>query len=240
MARESALRMKWWGALVLAGLMRFSASASAVEPKALRDVDIAAFTAETQRANYVNGTHVAWWVPAEFWEVSLERNEAVDPKARKKAAEILRKYSMLAVAQAEMGSGGSFIFYDRDTVTRGMKVEYLAGGQWSTLNPLSEIPPDIQPLFSSLTPVISNALGQLGRNLNFYVLADTAKGQRIVSPYAVGQLRITLSRKGGAAIDPFVIEMPLDALYVPRRCPNGKPAHVSWVVCPWDGTKLPL
>jgi hypothetical protein len=35
------------------------------------------------------------------------------------------------------------------------------------------------------------------------------------------------------------IEMPIDALFVQRMCPNGKPAHVSWVVCPWDGGKLP-
>jgi hypothetical protein len=83
-------------------------------------------------------------------------------------------------------------------------------------------------------------MGRLGENLNFFVYEDQNKDGRVISPYSPGALKVTLAHKDGAALDPFVFELPLDSLYVPRHCPNGKPAHVSWVVCPWDGTKLPL
>jgi hypothetical protein len=34
------------------------------------------------------------------------------------------------------------------------------------------------------------------------------------------------------------VGMPLDSLFKPRFCPNGKKAHISWEFCPWSGKKL--
>jgi hypothetical protein len=41
-----------------------------------------------------------------------------------------------------------------------------------------------------------------------------------------------------AAAPTVVLETPLNSLFVPRTCPNGKPAHVSWKFCPWGGERL--
>jgi len=34
------------------------------------------------------------------------------------------------------------------------------------------------------------------------------------------------------------IELPLDALHMPRLRANGKPANISWTHCAWDGETL--
>ena len=67
-------------------------------------------------------------------------------------------------------------------------------------------------------------------------LADD--GKRILDPYQPGGLQVDLKRKNNQPLQ-AKIEFPLNSLYVPRRCPNGKPAHVSWKFCPWTGAKLP-
>jgi hypothetical protein len=105
--------------------------------------------------------------------------------------------------------------------------------------PLAEVPQKLVPLLKVLGPILSSAMGPMGQNMNFFVLDDHKKGGRLISPYEPGMLRITLTDNKGVKLEPLLIEFPLDSLYVPRRCPNGKPAHVSWMVCPWDGSKLP-
>jgi hypothetical protein len=87
--------------------------------------------------------------------------------------------------------------------------------------------------------MLSATLGKLGESMYFVVLDDQVKGHRVISPLEKGALRVTLTHEGPEPLGTFEFETPLDSLYVPRMCPNGKPAHISWVVCPWDGTKLP-
>ena len=226
--------------LVLAGL-GLAGHAIAVEPKVLKDVDVAALTRETQLASYGDGgTHVAWWVPGEYWESSLMRDASLDPAARKYVLDILRRYSLLAVAQTETSATGSMDFYSRDRVLGGMTIEYSNGGAWREIKPLAEAPKELSPLLDRLTPIMRNALGQLGESLYFFVISDVNKGERVISPLSKGQLRLTLTRRDGVAVGPLTIDFPLDSLFVPRLCPNGKPAHVTWAYCPWDGTRLPL
>ena len=217
----------------------WSAHAGAFEKKQMKDVDVAALTNETQRMSYTDGMHIAWWIPTEYWDASMSRDANVKDAARKKVIDILSRYSMVAVVQAEVGPLGNFKYYDRDSITKGMKIELSDGKTWTVISPLSDVPDELAPLLKVLGPILSSAMGALGQNLNFYVLDDKAKDGRRISPYEPGSLRITLTGKSGATLEPFLIEFPLDALYVPRRCPNGKPAHISWVVCPWDGSKLP-
>lgn len=220
--------------------LALAADVNAAEQKAMKDVDIAALTSETQKATNAEGVHLAWWIPPEFWAASIEREQSMSDKQRKQMLEILNRYSMLAVVQAEVGPLGNFNYYDRATVTKGLSLELTTPKETRVLEPVAKVPPDLDPLLKVMTPLLESAMGRLGENLNFFVYDDRAKGQRVISPYAPGAIKVTLKRKDGSAMEPFVFELPLDSLYVARRCPNGKPAHVSWVVCPWDGSKLPL
>lgn len=81
-------------------------------------------------------------------------------------------------------------------------------------------------------------MGNLGSNMHFFVLADrNANDERIIDPYEVNALRIGLKKSDGERLN-VVLETPLNSLFVPRTCPNGKPAHVSWKFCPWGGERL--
>ena len=232
--------MKFLNTFLALGLaLPLCANAGAFEKKQPKDVDISAMTNETQRTSYAGGVHLAWWIPPEYWEASLSRDANVTDAARKQVLDTLRGYSMLAVVQAEVGALGNFTFYERDAVIKGLKLELSDGKDWASLVPLGEVPQKLAPLLKVLGPILSSAMGPMGQNMNFFVLDDQKKGGRLISPYEPGMLRITLSDNKGVKLEPLLIEFPLDSLYVPRRCPNGKPAHVSWMVCPWDGSKLP-
>jgi hypothetical protein len=219
--------------------LTLSLQALAVEHKNIADVNVAALTAETQKMSNNNGVHLVWWIPPEYWEASVTSSANVAEKERDAIIKALRGYSMLAVTQAEVAPLGNIVFYERDLIVKGMKIELADGKNITTLTPVEKVPDDLQMLLKMLAPVLQSALGKLGENLQFFVLDDEIKGERLVSPYGNAALKVALTNKSGTVLEPFVFQMPLDALFVPRMCPGGKPAHVSWVVCPWDGTALP-
>jgi hypothetical protein len=231
--------MKTGSAPFLALLTLFSLQALGVERKSLEDVNVAAMAQETQKFSNHGGVHLAWWIPPEYWEASVSQNPDMPKKSREDFMKLLRKYSMLVVTQAETSPFGTFSFYDRAVIVKGMKIELWDGKDWSQLQPVEKIPDDLQTVLKVMAPILQGALGKLGENLQFFVLDDEVKGKRLISPYDASKFRVSLTAKSGESIAPFEFEMPLDSLFVPRTCPNGKPAQVSWVVCPWDGTALP-
>jgi hypothetical protein len=82
-------------------------------------------------------------------------------------------------------------------------------------------------------------MGNLGRNLHFFVFQDEEKDSRIFSPFDSGAVVVKLSGRENRQDISLSIDRPIDSLLVPRLCANGKPAHVTWKFCPWDGKKLP-
>ena len=216
-----------------------AAGASAIEPKALEDVDISQMTRETQKTLHTEGVHLVWWIPPEYWAASMQREGSMTEDQRKALMDVMENYSMLGVVQAEVSPFGSFSFYERELTRKGLSIEIIEDGKGRPLEPIEELPPELQMLLKILAPVLEGALGNMGKNLYFFVLPDRIEGERVMSPFGRSALSVTLTSKKGTVFEPVVFEMPLDALYVPRRCPNGKPAHVSWVVCPWDGSPLP-
>ena len=212
--------------------------AHAIEPKALEDVDISALTNETQKMANAEGIHIVWWIPPEYWSASSMSEGRMSKDEREELEKIMGKYSLLAVAQGEISPIGSVTYYDRAVIRKGLKIELADGDKHKTLEPVEDVPENLQLMLKVMGPILEAALGNTGKNMNFFVLDDEVKGSRLISPYGNAVLTVNLLNRKGAALPPFVFEMPLDSLYVPRMCPNGKPAHVSWVVCPWDGTKL--
>lgn len=217
----------------------FSLDALAVEPKNLKDVDISAMTQDTQVMANAEGIHLVWWIPPEYWEASLLSDKDMSEADRNAFLTIMKKYSMLAIAQADLSRFGTVSFYDRDTITKGMTIEFSDGKNKRAIKPVEKVPDELGLLLKVMTPMLEGALGNTGKNLQFFVLDDQDKDGRIISPYVQSTLTVLLKEKDGKAVEPVVIELPVNSLFVPRTCPNGKPAHVSWVVCPWDGSKLP-
>jgi hypothetical protein len=222
-------------------LMAAPAIATAQERLALEQVSLDAMAADTQASpGGVDDSHLAlvWWIPHEYWAAAFSREGGMSDDQREEVIATLRDYSLLAVVQADIHPLGAFRFYDLAAVAGSLEITHESGGRSVRLEPLKDIAVELKPLLGAIKPMLSSAMGNLGTNMHFFVLADRdADDRRVADPYLSGVLRVALKKGGGERVA-IAIETPVNSLFVPRICPNGKPAHVSWAFCPWGGERL--
>jgi len=224
--------------LALAILMSAS-SAHAIEKKDLTEIDLNALTVEGQvMTGGASELALVWWIPSEFWEVSMRQESMVPDAQISQAMGVLKNHSVLAVVQASISPFGAFQFFEKDQIMEGLKVEIVrANGDVEVISHTEPSDPDLRIMLDQMRPVLAQAMGSLGQNFYFFPLPDVdGKDNRLVSPYDKGTLRVGLVNSDVPAT--AELELPMDSLFVPRMCPNGKPAHVSWDFCPWSGKKL--
>jgi hypothetical protein len=220
-------------------LCLLASNLNAAEKRAPADVDSGILTQELQRTSNDSGIVVAWWMPAEFWAVALGNEKSLSAVQIEEVMKILRQYTFIAVVDGEVG-GAAIDFQDRDSVAKSLAVEVVDGaGKTRKVVPIDPVPEDVKPLLSVLVPAMGAAMGNLGRNLHFFVFKDVVDDARVFSPFDPGAVVVKLSGRARRQDISLSIERPVDSLLVPRLCANGKPAHVSWNFCPWDGKKLP-
>jgi hypothetical protein len=225
--------------ICVSALSLLTTSLNAAEKRAVTDVDSGILTQELQRTSNDEGIVVAWWMPTEFWAVSLANEKSLTAAQMEEVMKILRQYTFIAVVDGEVG-GVAVDFQDRDAVAKSLTVEVIdVAGKSGKVVPVDPVPEDVQPLLSVLVPAMGAAMGNLGRNLHFFVFKDQVENARMFSPFDAGAIVVKLSGRARRQDVTLSIERPIDSLLVPRLCANGKPAHVSWNFCPWDGKKLP-
>ena len=173
-----------------------------------------------------------------FRSIALAREPGIPEEARKQTIAQLGRYSMLGVVAANVLPTGRFEFESRDSVLKNAHIEWSGSKGRQRMVPLASLPDELRPLIQGVEPMMRATLGELGKNLHILVITDDAPAGRAMSPYESGTLTVTMQSGGGSAREALVIETPADALFVPRLCPNGKPAHVTWKFCPWDGARL--
>lgn len=214
----------------------------AAERKTPRDIDSDAFTNQTQVAFKGAGDDhlaLAWWIPHEFWEALFARDTTTSETDKTAMLDTMSGTCLMAVVQADISNFGAFDYYSKELVESNVTLTYSdARGKSQKLVPLEEIDSDLEVLLGMFKPILGGAMGNLGNNMHFYVLSDKAKdSSRLLDPYQKGKITVKLARRDGTRMT-AEIETPLDALFVPRKCPNGKDAHVSWNYCPWTGQRL--
>ncbi len=221
---------------LLAGSL--SSAAHATDRRAFKEIPIEDLIDDTQvqPPGGIDGVNLIWWMPNVFWQASI----AQDPTAGAEAQDMLKNLegiSIVAICQALVSDSGAFDFYTEEEISRGLIFTYLnAAGEEVTLTPIEEPSMEVQTLLAVMRPMFTNVIGQLGANLHFFVYDTTVTGQEL-DPYESGELRFTLTNRQGEK-QKAVFETPLNSIYEPRLCPNGKPAHITWVYCPWTGKKL--
>lgn len=222
------------------GALLLAFSAHAIERKPIAQVDTNTLATDLQAVDAGDRKlDLIWWIPVEFWEATFRQNQDLPEAQADEILGILRNHSVLAVVQADISTIGAFHFFEKETVMNGLKIEAIdAGGNSQTISHTEPSDPDVRLMLDQLKPILSQAMGNLGQNLYFLPLpAFDDDGERLPSPYESGLVRVTLKRgKTSSTLD---LGLPADSLFVPRPCPNGKPAHVSWAYCPWSGKKLP-
>jgi hypothetical protein len=216
--------------------------AMAAEKRPIKDVDTDAMTGDTQITPRGSGDdHIAliWWIPNEFWESILARDTTTSETDKKAMLDTMSGVSLLAVVQADITSLGAFKFYSKEEIEKKMTISYTdVSGSTQKLSTLQTITPDLEIVLGVFKPLLGAAMGNLGSNLHFYVLNDTSESfPRLIDPYLEGVLTIKIAKRNGDLMTGD-IELPLNSLFIPRKCPNGKDAHISWKYCPWTGKKL--
>lgn len=226
--------------LAAALLAVLTGPALAVERKALKEVDLGAFSQDSQaQAGGDQEVSVFWWIPVEFWEASVAKQGGGNEKDGS-MVDALRPYILVGVVRAKISPLGGFRFASREQVKDGLRVRYeKPGAQPLPLVAVDEVDPDVNIVLGTIRPILANAIGPMGQSMHFFTLTDSVeRAVTPISPYEPGVLRFTLGAAGELAATEGAVETPMNSLFVPRLCPNGKPAHVSWKVCPWDGTAL--
>jgi hypothetical protein len=216
--------------------------AMAAEKRLIKDIDTDEITSETQISpKGSRDDHIAliWWIPNEFWESILARDTTTSETDKKAMLDTMSGVSLLAVVQADVSPLGAFKFYSKEEIEKKMVVSYTdIGGSTQKLSTMQTITPDLEIVLSVFKPILGAAMGNLGSNLHFYVLNDTSESSPgLIDPYLEGIINVQLAKRNGDIMTGD-IELPLNSLFIPRKCPNGKDAHISWKYCPWTGKKL--
>ena len=200
------------------------------------NIDYNQFIRETQKNSSEGGKiNIVWWIPLEFWEITLKKNKSLSDEQVVNFIEELRPYSIFAVIQGDMGAMGNLSYVPLDSIKNNISVQDNDHKNYYPLAP-EKLDYALQTLLSNLKPVLKNAMGQLGENMNFFVFSDKKEnGKRVSDPYAKGNVQLNVRNKEYKRRTPLGTLMPL------KYCPKDKEdMNGSWEYCPWDGEKLLL
>ena len=233
--------------LILSSLILILAyPAESAKRKPLNRVVVNELRAETQMrfVDTVND-HTAdiQWFPIELWEAMLLKDPTMSKNDIREMLDALKGLSFLNVVQADtnVSYANPWNFYSRSEIKRNMIVVYT--DVRNRTHPLPVIREEqLDPFVGAITGVLKDFFkdiaGPLGENMHFFVLKNEAMlNPKLVNAYKEGTLSVRLKTRRGNVIRKSV-ELPLNSLYIPRKCPNGKDAHISWKFCPWTGQRL--
>jgi hypothetical protein len=229
--------------IMFASILVTTSIVYAIEKKPIAAVDTDSLVKETQISVPCGDSHVnvIWWIPFEFWQDLFINDKTTSESDKKTYINTLKPYSLLAICQADITTLAMFDFYSKDEVEKNLDIILKAkDGSLKRLIPLGkkDIDPNLQLILEIIKPILTAAMGNMGQNFHFFVLQDyDLTGTRQVDPYRFGILNFRIGQRSGKLME-AQIELPLNSLYVPRKCPNGKDAHVTWKYCPWTGEKL--
>ena len=184
--------------------------------------------------------NLVWWIPHEFWQLAFLNDKTTSEADKESILRTLKPYSIIAVCQADISHFGAFRFYTKNEIADKLHIKVTnKDGSPHEIAVVEDVNPDLKILLATITPILSASMGDMGKSFHFYVVESVdSTGLRQIDPYSTGVLNVRLLTRNGDSLK-ATIELPLNSLYVPRKCPNGKEAHVTWKYCPWTGKKLP-
>lgn len=220
----------------------FVFSLGALEKRPPEKINPDQLTEETLLDASRSKDHIAfvWYIPAEYWKAVISQNHEMSQLEKVRAGLVMSTLTVVAVVQGDLLRSGSVLYYDQPFLQENVKFTRIdAKEERHDLIPYKTYSGEVKKLLEAIAPALGASVGPLGDNLQFFVFNDQSDdGSRVLDPYLPGALEVELKRKSGQTLR-VRQELPLDALFVPRLCPNGKPAHVSWKFCPWTGKQLP-
>ncbi|MEO0446311.1 MAG: hypothetical protein AAF191_09585 [Verrucomicrobiota bacterium] len=226
---------------LVAAFLLLALPAGAIEQKDLAHISVEQLVQDTQvQSTEEDHLAIAWWIPYEYWETLFARDENTTEKGREAILAALQKYTMVGVTQADISPLGAFDYYAEKEVAAATKLSFQKDEEEPIhLEPIEEIDANLRILLETIRPILARTMGDLGTHFYFLILPRfDAENRLLLDPYGSGHLVIELGKRDASTVT-STIDLPLNALFVPRLCPNGEEAHVTWNFCPWTGEKLP-
>lgn len=218
-------RAPWiWGLALLLGFI----------PPA-RAARIDALLQDTQRqASGADVIGMAWWIPTEFWILSLEQRQGtLSPEQRDQLRAALDPFTVLVVVDGSLSPLGGATFRSPEEVVPITRLVDRSGRTWEPL-PDAQLSPDLRNILLVMKPMFASLLGPVGENMAFVVFEGEApQGGRLIDPLAEGRFTV---RVGSAD---YAWRLPLGSLLPDLRCGKcSETMYGAWKFCPWDGTPL--
>jgi hypothetical protein len=196
-------------------------------------VDLTALLHDTQQMISDSSTMtLVWWIPEEYWRVSLSDNPNVTTEQLEDFLAAFRPYLLVAVVDGKMGISG-ITFVPEDTIRPRLQLTDAGGNKYSPLT-ATEVGKQAKDVLSVMKPILSNAMGQMGENMSFFFFPAADKGsKKIAEATHEGQFAIDLGERK------FRWRLPLGSLLPTKVCPiDGEHLNGAWKFCPWHGAEL--
>lgn len=220
--------MKTIKLLIVALLITLSSKAQEIK------VDLDLLLEQTQHTVSNNDKiTITWWIPIEFWETTFAEDNSMSQDQKDEMIKLLRPFVMFAVVDGDVGPMGGIEYPSVKSIKKSFEVVDRNQVVYNAIDE-QKLPNDIQILLGAFKPVLKNMLGELGENMNFFVVDDLdKKGNRIFDTKSTGTIGVNfLDNKTSFAT-------PLSCLLAKKICPTDNAEHNgSWKFCPFHGDEL--
>jgi hypothetical protein len=205
-----------------------------VRLRSIKDVSIDELIDDTQyTTDDPDRMTMAWWLPDEFWSVSLVSDPTMTEAGVAEILELVSGYTLVIYVDGEFGPFGGVKFVLPEQLRRGAR---LVGVDGEEVSPLAdaEVSPDMVLLVGAMRPVIANMLGAFGENMSFVVFPrEDSEGRVIADATAGGGFTMKLGEAS------FKVHTPLPALLAGKRCGVCEREYRGdYVYCPYDRAEL--
>jgi hypothetical protein len=194
--------------------------------------EIREFINETQQSASVSQqVTMAWWIPQEFWDVSLTNNPSVSPKTAGDIRAIFHDYQVFALFRGTVGLQGlTGVATTADLLTNS---RFQIGDK--TILPIDpdKVPTGVQAMLGAMRPMLSGLLGQFGQSMELIVYPAVADGRRLNDPLKPGAFQFTLYDQT------FHWRLPLASLLPKKLDPKSREEFPgNYQFNPYTGDKL--
>jgi hypothetical protein len=174
-----------------------------------------------------------WWIPEEYWKVSLAQDGKLTPAQIEDFVGALRPYTLFVVADGKIGTFGAITYRAEDEIRKSIQIIDSSSSGYPPLSN-DKIEGDTQTLLLMIKPVLANMLGPIGQNMHFILFPSKNKAGKQIAP---AMTEGAFSLKFGES--EYKWKLPLGSLLPHKICPiDGEELNGGWKFCPWHGEKL--
>jgi hypothetical protein len=199
---------------------------------AARAADLREFIQETQQtATQAQQLTLTWWIPEEFWDLSLANNANVPPQTAQDIRAVFHDYQVFALLRASTGLQGLAGVATKADLLGNSRLEI--GGKVISPVDADKVPAGVQAMLGAMRPMLASILGQLGQSMELVVYPAMVDGHRLIDPLKPGSFQFTLYDQA------FHWRLPLASLLPKKIDPKSKeefPGNYDYN--PYTGGKL--